>query len=631
MDSTLLDQIRHLCRDRAAYEKLKAILVQQERVYQLSREDRYENSSSQQESSSDASDIFKNIIAREKGLAQLADAIQRSPSLELVLQVAVQVTQKLLQVDRVAIFRRHSDGRSEFITDAIATGIKSLAEMPERQLLLSQHMLESAQSDQFTQTIEGIRGGNLSHHLSTLLEQINISSYAANKIYAGHECWGVLVAFHGSVYHVWSESDRTSLSLVAAQIGIAISLADLRSQSHTLTDDLQKLQIELESLQQVVTELAQQQNLATAIASPQIESISEEEITIIQDPEEELVSKLVNELIDESVNEPIDEDELVDHREILEPISDCDSDISDLSDESEELIEVEVIDSSSDIDSDIHSESEELSTVEIIDRSSDSLSDIPSDIPSDSGEDDTTPQLDEKLDEQIDGTVEEDDTTPQLDEDDLEEEIEEDLDAEVTSVELETNLEEPNAIAIADVIPDSIPNADPIPTVEQDITPSPTVPTLDLSNLSTPENSEINEIDDDDREPAIEPHFMETILTVAGNDSQGIQFLVDVIDNYLEETPRLVQAIDKAIAVNDQPRLLHILNRLRISSDYVGALPLAYQCRQLEAAVKANYVVLMYASLSQVAIEAQRATNAIRIERVRYAMIMDSYNQSSAQ
>jgi light-regulated signal transduction histidine kinase (bacteriophytochrome) len=142
MDSTLLDQVRHLCRDRAAYEHLKAILVQQERVHQISWEERYEKLIAAQSSDSQT-DIFSNIIAREKAIAQLADAIQRSPSLELVLQIAVQVAQKLLQVDRVAIFRCYPDGRGEFTTDAIASGLTSLADMPERQLSLARHMIEN--------------------------------------------------------------------------------------------------------------------------------------------------------------------------------------------------------------------------------------------------------------------------------------------------------------------------------------------------------------------------------------------------------------------------------------------------------------------------------------------------------
>jgi GAF domain-containing protein len=256
MDSTLLDQVRHLCRDRAAYEHLKAILVQQERVHQISWEERYEKLIAAQSSDSQT-DIFSNIIAREKAIAQLADAIQRSPSLELVLQIAVQVAQKLLQVDRVAIFRCYPDGRGEFTTDAIASGLTSLADMPERQLSLARHMIESTDPEQSAQTIDSIRTSSLSSHIVTLLEQIGISSYAANKIYAGQDVWGTLVAFHGSVYHSWSESDRTSLSLIAAQIGIAISLTNLRQQSQELTNDLQTLQIELDNLQQTVAELAE--------------------------------------------------------------------------------------------------------------------------------------------------------------------------------------------------------------------------------------------------------------------------------------------------------------------------------------------------------------------------------------
>jgi GAF domain-containing protein len=263
MDSTLLEQIRHLCRDRAAYEHLKAILVQQERVHQLSWEERYEKLLSAQSSDTQNSDIFSTIIAREKALAQLADAIQRSPSLELVLQIAVQVAQKLLQVDRVAIFRCHPDGRGEFATDAIASGVTSLADMPERQLSLARHMIESTNSEHSAQTIDSIRTSSLSSHIVTLLEQIGISSYAANKIYAGQEVWGTLVAFHGSAYHSWSDSDRTSLSLIAAQIGIAISLTNLRQQSQDLTDDLESLQIELDKLQQTVAEIAESSTNST--------------------------------------------------------------------------------------------------------------------------------------------------------------------------------------------------------------------------------------------------------------------------------------------------------------------------------------------------------------------------------
>ena len=263
MDSTLLDQMRHLCRDRASYEHLKAILVQQERVHQISWEQRDQKLLSTQTSNTLTSDIFNNVIAREKALAQLADAIQRSPSLELVLQIAVQVAQKILEVDRVAIFRCHPDGSGEFSTDAIGSGIKSLADMPERKLSLARHMIESIQTEHSVQMVDSIRTSSLSSHIVTLLEQIGISSYTANKIYAGQEVWGILVAFHGIADHSWADSDRTSLSLIATQIGIAISLTNLRQQSQDLANDVQVLRIELDNLQQIVIEIAKNESKLT--------------------------------------------------------------------------------------------------------------------------------------------------------------------------------------------------------------------------------------------------------------------------------------------------------------------------------------------------------------------------------
>ena len=311
MDSTLLDQIRHLCRDRAAYEHLKAILVQQERVHQLSWEERYEQltlAQTTQSSDSPASDILTNIIAREKALAQLADTIQRSHSLELVLQVAVQVAQKLLQVDRVAIFRCYEDGRGEFVTDAIAAGLTSLADMPERQLSLARHMIESTNTEHSTQTIDSVRSSMLSSHIVTLLEQIGISSYAANKIYAAQQIWGTLVAFHGSAYHSWAESDRTSLALIASQIGIAISLTNLRLQSEELTDDLQILQSELDKLQQTVIELAEAKHV-TALSNPS-------DMTTISELFPELISESVDDsniqdaIANEQINQDLDQEDL---------------------------------------------------------------------------------------------------------------------------------------------------------------------------------------------------------------------------------------------------------------------------------------------------------------------------------
>ncbi len=742
MDSTLLDQIRLLCRDRAAYEHLKAILVQQERVHQLSWEERYEKLMSVQAPDGQASDIFSNIIAREKALAQLADAIQRSPSLELVLQIAVQVAQKLLQVDRVAIFRRYPDGRGEFATDAIAAGLDSLANMPERQLSLARHMIEATQDESAVQTVESISSSSLSSHIVTLLEQIGISSYAANKIYAGQLVWGNLVAFHGSEYHSWTESDRTSLSLVAAQIGIAISLTNLRQQSQELTDDLHTLQIELDNLQQTVTEIANGQAKIPALSpippemlledeqiinsssqdSGEEENddnfVSEEEADVNQvhqnlDKEENLLDEESQEIdreIDREIHQEISNNaELITSSEYL-PISqngvpplflisdshpslteleDGDSDL-DENDENIFIVEdaleispkeisnsVSISEEVADMDASsslltekaialpeliaqessetklIESESSK-SEIEILETSLVEVETLESET-SDATEFNqnetvlvvTEPEILESSlvePETLEVTTS-DVTEPSQNEMISELSVLEVNDAQLSEVAInelnDSKLDEPETIdllTLTDTLEKFESEIDEAQVLalqecqlEESSADNPIVTHLSEPEITEPEIKQIEdpqtdlktlqaEIAEDDRDPAIEPQFIETILAIAGHDIKGINFLLGVIDSYLEDTPRLVQAIDKAIAVNDHAKILQALSSLRSSSDYVGALALSYQCRQLESAVKANYVVLIYACLSQVAIEAQRATDTLRIERARYAL-----------
>jgi GAF domain-containing protein/HPt (histidine-containing phosphotransfer) domain-containing protein len=670
MDSTLLDQVRHLCRDRAAYEHLKAILVQQERVHQISWEERYEKLIAAQSSDSQT-DIFSNIIAREKAIAQLADAIQRSPSLELVLQIAVQVAQKLLQVDRVAIFRCYPDGRGEFTTDAIASGLTSLADMPERQLSLARHMIEATDPEQSAQTIDSIRTSSLSSHIVTLLEQIGISSYAANKIYAGQDVWGTLVAFHGNVYHSWSESDRTSLSLIAAQIGIAISLTNLRQQSQELTNDLQTLQIELDNLQQTVAELAEKSANSTDDQTIDDQTINPINQNVVREKENNVLNKdldsgdLEIEVIQLDKDTDVEESELETivsnaeettnyrddsiSRNGLPPlflVPDSIPPISD-TDEGMESDETELLDEPA-----ISFTREDISYVIMPDNLK-VISDIAS-APDESDQDKS--DQDKSLENSVAETevilpetiiLESSEAESSISEkSELESSEDEDVESQESELEIATpesatpelaEIEKPESCAAEELEPEtsktdflseiqSNESAIPAPEIirqevlESEIKES-EVESMDESQTgfdTTIDFSHNNE--EDDEEPAIEPQFMETILEIAGNDLKATEFLLNVIDSYLEETPLLVQSIDRALAVDDRARLLQALNTLRSSSDYIGALTLSYQCRQLELAIRANYVVLIYACLSQVAIEAQRATDALRIARSRYAL-----------
>ncbi|MCA6572034.1 MAG: GAF domain-containing protein [Pseudanabaena sp.] len=651
MDSPLFDQIRHLCRDRGSYERLKAILVQQERIHQINWQERYENLMSAQVDEMQASKTFSNIIAREKALAQLADAIQRSPSLDLVLQVAVQVTLQLLQVDRVAIFRRYGDGRGELTTDAIAAGLVSISDMPERQLLLAKHMVDLMQSEQSAQIVDSICNSSIPSHIVSLLEQIGISSYAANKIYAEQEEWGTIFAFHSSVYHAWSESDRTSLALVAAQIGIAISLANMRQQSQILADDLQVLQAELNSLQETVNEIIESQSKSIETSDNELDNTS---VKFFLDDNDPIISKFAQNVTEEKIAKGITVSDLA---KSSEQISNLDTDIpaenltSVMGGESvkeEEIVSPESVEAINTVsehlehladsqDVDTNKANSEISTDELISESiSEADSQVEAQVTLQISEQEK-PNLDNSPQEAIASSSELETVTTkspflevpktlfelqlethssEAENHDLENPVLEESKSAGSEASVDHGLK---LTVIESQVMTEIENSEQEMKAIRVVSPfSDDDDTQQDNTLQTHKEKINNHIYDEDRDPPIELQFIETILSVAGNDDKGIKFLLEVIDSYLEETYILVQAIDKSLSSGDHLRLLQTLNTLRSSSEYVGALSLAYQCRQLESAVRANYVVLIYACLSQVAIEAQRATEALRIERSRY-------------
>jgi|694.fasta_scaffold30459_4 HPt (histidine-containing phosphotransfer) domain-containing protein len=614
MDSTLLDQIRHLCRDRAAYEHLKAILVQQERVHQLSWEEEYAKLLATSEAQ--GTDAFSNIIAREKALAQLAEAMQRSPSLDLVLQIAVQSAQKLLQVDRVAIFRHYPDGLGEFITDAIATGVTSLAEMPERQHSLTRHIIESTQIEDSVQIFNSINNSSLSTHSINLLEQIGIASYAANKIYAGQELWGTIIAFHSSNYHGWSEVDRTSLALISAQIGIAIALSNLRQQSQSLAHDLQVLQLEVNNLQQTVKEIADAEIAKAEVNEDYISEAHISEIAVNEAIEQinspilvstvpviesnpEAIPETKHEAIHEPIPEPIPESIIdtvlhylvdndlqnnaiisdressnlqlnTDHLELNQEEQNIKDEEPSQTEEELEIIEPpsqDLFDTLEQPDEYFPIEQNSLTQTFLVPDSHADLSDIQPE------------EISEQISEQILVIVPEEDKNLESVEEPTEE-------WEIDNQSEEFIIEDAIATA-SNTLEDSS------PAVYLDVAPN-------------------------DLDPVIEPQFIETILMLAGNGQKAIEFLINVIDTYLQDAPNLLWEIDRAITIKDRAQILQSLNSLRSSSDYVGALILSQECRRLEAAVKADNVSLIHTCLSQLESEVERATEALRIERSRY-------------
>jgi HPt (histidine-containing phosphotransfer) domain-containing protein len=91
--------------------------------------------------------------------------------------------------------------------------------------------------------------------------------------------------------------------------------------------------------------------------------------------------------------------------------------------------------------------------------------------------------------------------------------------------------------------------------------------------------------------------------------------VAQIIDNYLEEAPQLLQAIRVAVARGDTAALKQAAHTLRGASANLGAIALSQLCKTLEAMGDTGIAAGALAVLSQVEAEYATLKVALQLER----------------
>ena len=169
---------------------------------------------------------------RQKVLAITIDKIRQSLDIETIFQTATQEVQQLLQVERVAIYRFHSDWSGEFVADSIVTGGTPIfTNQPE----IADGFLQATQA------------GKYPRHETFV------------PILQGKKLWGLLVAYQNSQPRYWQDEEINLLAQVGLQLGVALQQAELLKQTRQQAEELTQT---LQELKQSQTRLIQGEKMA---------------------------------------------------------------------------------------------------------------------------------------------------------------------------------------------------------------------------------------------------------------------------------------------------------------------------------------------------------------------------------
>ncbi|MEH2211863.1 GAF domain-containing protein [Nostoc sp.] len=159
-----------------------------------------------------AADISK-AAERQRALAHTVEKIRQSLEIEAIFKTTTQEVRRLLEVERVAIYRFYPDWSGEFVADSIVDGWTPMVKpQPVTERVL----------------VQGKQAGK----------------YARNEVFVpisqGEKLWGLLVAYQNSQPRYWQDEEINLLAQVGVQLGVALQQAESLKQMQVQAQKLAK-------------------------------------------------------------------------------------------------------------------------------------------------------------------------------------------------------------------------------------------------------------------------------------------------------------------------------------------------------------------------------------------------------
>ncbi|MBF2063704.1 MAG: GAF domain-containing protein [Calothrix sp. C42_A2020_038] len=183
---------------------------------------------------------LEKAAERQRALATTVDKIRQSLDIESIFQATTQEVRRLLNVERVAIYRFYTDWSGEFVADSIVDGWTPVGKTQP--------------------TIEKV-----------FLEAAKAGRYPRNETFVpilqGEKLWGLLVAYQNSQPRYWEEEEVNLLAQVGVQLGVALQQAETLKRVKTQATQLARAANREKALSTTVEKIRQSLDLHKIFAT----------------------------------------------------------------------------------------------------------------------------------------------------------------------------------------------------------------------------------------------------------------------------------------------------------------------------------------------------------------------------
>jgi PAS domain S-box-containing protein len=190
---------------------------------------------------------LRHLSLRSQLFAEVTLKIRQSLQIEEILQTTVTEVQRILQTDRVLIFRLNPDGSGRVVQESVVSGWQVTLGQDIVEPCFQQWYLEKYRQGQIS-AVANVYDGSILPCYVEFLQQFSVKANLVTPIFVRENLWGLLIAHQCSQPRQWTDFELTLLTHLADQIGIALSQAQLLEQEILQRQELIHSQQELRAM-----------------------------------------------------------------------------------------------------------------------------------------------------------------------------------------------------------------------------------------------------------------------------------------------------------------------------------------------------------------------------------------------